>query len=593
MKLYIKGLLLSGLLAGTTACTDLDVDLDARYEQLPDNPIVVEGEFNGCYRYLNGWFGRDFIEGVVYQGDELYGINLAGSYWDEGRIFYSSVHSLHLDLWNTRIMEACLNGCSYTNTKIAAYGGPEFNDPVVAPLRAIRAYYHFWMMELYGDCPIMDHVLVEGEPNPSQSSRADVCRWIEKELLEILNQEGALSKANDASTYGKPNYWMAAALLAKVYLNWGVYTNDITTVDNNTANPKLNDCIHWCDEIIKSGIFEVGTGYRKKFFPDNGVHIKDFIYAIDCDPNGKNDGTVSYYRWMGFRLDGYIKPGLISWKPSDYNSVAGCQIMTKEAVDRFCLPNDERNLMVLKGPQCVIDRNYQFTNEPVYLYVDANRENTKLFQLDFKEDFEFEDASIYDVGAEKLPAANANSKKDGTAWLNARKGARLYKYPVREEDYSTWERQQANDAPIFRLADILLMKAECITRGGTATLGDTPESLINQVRACSGAPSVNVGAEAPNPAPGLSPIQQVLLDERSRELILEPWRRNDLIRFGQFEADWAQKNRYKVWDNAEHTQFHWVDREGVKDPRRRLMPMNRYLLETNLHWHQTPGYQGL
>ena len=102
---------------------------------------------------------------------------------------------------------------------------------------------------------------------------------------------------------------------------------------------------------------------------------------------------------------------------------------------------------------------------------------------------------------------------------------------------------QANDNPIFRYADILLMKAECIMRGASDPLGDSFEGLINQVRACSGAPSVNVAQEGANPASGLSPQAQVLLDERSRELIYEPWRRNDLIRFGQFEADWGMKNK--------------------------------------------------
>ena len=95
-------------------------------------------------------------------------------------------------------------------------------------------------------------------------------------------------------------------------------------------------------------------------------------------------------------------------------------------------------------------------------------------------------------------------------------------------------------------------------RGATATLGATPASLMNEVRDCSSAPHVTG-----------TPSFQELLDERSREFILEPWRRNDLIRFGQFEADWGEKNRYKVWDNAEHTEFHWVERQGAKDPNRR------------------------
>ena len=96
MKLYIKGLLLSGLLAGT-ACTDLDVDLENKYTDLPDNPIVVEGEFNAVYRNLHGWFGRDFDEGVMYQGDDLMAVCYTqANYYDDGRAINGSIHHVWL-----------------------------------------------------------------------------------------------------------------------------------------------------------------------------------------------------------------------------------------------------------------------------------------------------------------------------------------------------------------------------------------------------------------------------------------------------------------------------------------------------------------
>lgn len=580
MKSIIKLMILGGAMASVTACTDLDIDLDTRYEKLPDNPIAVEGEFNSCYRYLHGWFGRDFNEGVVNQGDEIMGCCYGlGNYYDDGRAVNGSIHSLTLNNWNTRIIGACMEGNTQCNSKILAYGGAEFNDPVVAPVRVMRAYYHFWMMELYGDAPIMDHVIQEGEV-VDRMPRAEVAKFIESELLEVLSQEGGLSMKNDASTYGKPNYWMAAALLAKLYLNWGVYTHDITTVDNNTPNEKLNDCVAWCDKIIESGLFEVGQGYRKKFFPDNGVHIKDFIYALDVDPATKNDGTTTWYRWFGFKKEGLLKPAPMGWYAS--KSLGGTTVMTPEAVARFNLPGDERNEMVLAGPQYQMDANYNFTDEPIMLYKDPEKPNTLIGQLNFRAEFDFDDGSIYSFGDESLPAVSKTTIANGTALLNIQKGARLCKYPPRKEDYDLWGRQQANDAPIFRYADILLMKAECIMRGAAATKGQTVADLVNQVRACAGAPSVTGNFSF-----------QDLLDERSREFILEPWRRNDLIRFGQFEADWGEKNRYKVWDNEEHTKFHWVEREGAKDPNRRLMPIHINMLETNTNWSQNPGYQGI
>lgn len=580
MKSIIKLMILGGAMASVTACTDLDIDLDTRYEKLPDNPIAVEGEFNSCYRYLHGWFGRDFNEGVVNQGDEIMGCCYGlGNYYDDGRAVNGSIHSLTLNNWNTRIIGACMEGNTQCNSKILAYGGAEFRDPVVAPVRVMRAFYHFWMMELYGDAPIMDHVIQEGEI-VDRMPRAEVAKFIESELLEVLSQEGGLSMKNDASTYGKPNYWMAAALLAKLYLNWGVYTHDITTVDNNTPNEKLNDCVAWCDKIIESGEFEVGQGYRKKFFPDNGVHIKDFIYALDVDPATKNDGTTTWYRWFGFKKEGLLVPAPMGWYAS--KSLGGTTVLTPEAVARFNLPGDERNEMVLAGPQYQMDANYNFTDEPIMLYKDPEKPNTLIGQLNFRAEFDFDDGSIYSFGDESKPAVSKTTIANGTALLNIQKGARLCKYPPRKEDYDLWGRQQANDAPIFRYADILLMKAECIMRGATATKGHTVADLVNQVRACAGAPSVTGDFSF-----------QDLLDERSREFILEPWRRNDLIRFGQFENDWGEKNRYKVWDDDDHKTFHWVEREGAKDPNRRLMPIHINMLETNTNWSQNPGYQGL
>ena len=307
MKLYIKQLTVGALViaaASMTSCTDLDTPIDNKYTTLPNNPIIYESEFNGCYGFLHGWFGRDFNEAVVNQGDEIMGICFGRSnYYDDGRSINGSIHCLTPENWNTKIIDGCMNGCTQTNKVIAAYGGADLRDPLVAPVRAMRAYYHFWMMELYGDCPILNRRMEEGERIDRQP-RAEVAKFIESELLEILSQEGGLSKANDLTTYGKPNYWMAAALLAKLYLNWGVYTNVIKTV------------------------------------PNHGSQIKDFIYALDVDPDGKSDGTTTWHRWMGFKKESNCQPYPYTWLSA--KSIGGNAAMTPEAVGRFNLPGVER-----------------------------------------------------------------------------------------------------------------------------------------------------------------------------------------------------------------------------------------------------------
>lgn len=554
MKSYIKTLLMSGAAAMVLAsCTDLDVDLKGDYTTFPDNPIAVSGEFEGCYHYTRNeaWFGRNFWEAAFLCGDEAVGINLAGVYDDNGRFRDGSIHNFRPDLQGVGLMGDMLQGITYTNTRIMNYGGAEGKDPIVAPLRAIRAYYHFWMMEFFGDVPIMEHPAGEGEVIDRQP-RADVARWIEKELLESIPD---LTEDNNASTYGRPTKWMAEALLAKLYLNWGVYTNDITTVDGNTPNEKLDDCVKWCDEIIKSGKFSVGKGYRKKFFPDNGVHISDFIYAVDFDPEKIGNGTWKYAggtemnRWWDFRKFGYLDPCVYGWKPE--NSVAGIFILTPECVARFNLPGDERNEMIAAGPFGGFDENFNRRSEPITVYTTA-RHTTVYGPLDYKVDFEFRNIKLLDVG-------------DEDEMENCMKGARLYKYPIRESDDKKWGRFQFNDIPVFRYADVLLMKAECLLRGATPTMSHTAASLMNEVRDCAGAPHVTG-----------TPSLQDLLDERSREFIMEPWRRNDLIRFGKFEncAKW------KVEANP----------TGMADVNKRLFPIPTGEMNTNTNWKQNPGY---
>ena len=552
MNINIKTLTLSACaVALISSCTDLDVEMH-KYEQFPDNDIAISGEFEGCYYYHRNeaWFGRNFWEGYFLGGDEAVGVNYAGSYDDAGRYRRPALHDFGTDVPGCGQWGEMQSGITYTNGRILLYGGAEGKDPIVAPLRAIRAYYHFWLMEIYGDIPILDHQLEEGE-FVDRMPRAEVAKWIESELLEVIPD---LNEANDISTYGRPNRWMAEALLAKLYLNWGVYTNPITEVTGTTANEKLNDCVAICDDIIKSGLFEVGKGYRMKFFPDNGDgKIKDFIYACPMDP--ATYGGAVYWaahemnRWFEFRSYGFLSPNTWGWTPTQ--TQAGNFVLTPECVDRFNLPGDERNIMIAVGPQYMFDENFEKTDIPINLYSDA-RHRKLIHQLNYSKEVDWVDLELFDVGSEG-------------DLENFEKGARLYKYPPRQEDDLMWGRKQTNDIPVFRYADILLTKAECIMRGAQATNGDTPASLINEVRDCSSAPHVT----------GV-PTMDELLDERGREFILEPWRRNDLIRFGKFE-------NCGKWQVA-------ASPKTMADKTKRLMPVPTDILNTNTNWSQNPGY---
>ena len=83
------------------------------------------------------------------------------------------------------------------------------------------------------------------------------------------------------------------------------------------------------------------------------------------------------------------------------------------------------------------------------------------------------------------------------------------------------------DFPMFRLADIYLMYAEAVLRGGSGGDRGTALDLVNQVRARA----------FRDPSGGIADGElslDFLLDERARELYWECHRRTDLVRFGQF-----------------------------------------------------------
>lgn len=131
-------------------------------------------------------------------------------------------------------------------------------------------------------------------------------------------------------------------------------------------------------------------------------------------------------------------------------------------------------------------------------------------------------------------------------------GARNIKYfPVAPYNGGT----SSNDFPVFRYADVLLMKAEALARQGN-TSGAAP--LVSQVRSRAGLAALT------------SVTLEEIYDERGRELCWEGHRRQDMIRFGTF------------------TLAH--DFKPASDAKYRLFPIPAPALSTNTNLKQNPGY---
>jgi hypothetical protein len=83
------------------------------------------------------------------------------------------------------------------------------------------------------------------------------------------------------------------------------------------------------------------------------------------------------------------------------------------------------------------------------------------------------------------------------------------------------------DFPMFRLADVYLMYAEAVLRGGTGGDRATALGYVNQIR-------TRAYTDASGNITDNDLTKEFILDERARELYWEGHRRTDLIRYGKF-----------------------------------------------------------
>ncbi len=536
MKNIIKMTLAAAVLGITASCTDLDVDVKSKYTEYPNDPVAIEGKMSDVYYSFRQALGNNYNRVQTFSSDEATGVSFGTDYFDKGENIHPSIHNFMSGDDPANYWTDLASGITKCNKIIEEF---KETPKVAAPARLMRAFYHFILMDSYGDVPVLDHLPADNEA-VVRSPRKEVAEFIEKEVKECLPD---LSDKNDASTYGKPNKWMAEALLVKLYINWGVYTcGDVTKYDvATTKNSKLDECVKYCDDIIGSGLFNLNDPYRKKFMFDNGPQIKDFIYAMPYDKVSAQG--LLYGRYRAFRrIDDGDTQGYYGGKMG--KSCAGICAMNPEFADLFCLEGDDRNDAVLKGKVFIHDAITGEETDKPYIYKGTQLELTKTITLQ--------------EGG--LATLNCGATPDG--W---RQGYRSIKFYPNPNEYSTYNRYQSNDVPIFRFADIILTKAEAIKRGATATNGDTPQSLFNQIRSYVHAPQLDH-----------DPSLQEILDERGREFFDENWRRNDMIRFGTFESEYG---------------FHKHSNPDARfDKTCRILPVPDDILKENTNWEQNPGY---
>jgi hypothetical protein len=150
--------------------------------------------------------------------------------------------------------------------------------------------------------------------------------------------------------------------------------------------------------------------------------------------------------------------------------------------------------------------------------------------------------------------------KYGTGRLKT-DGAKLWKWTYQTDgQLKADEHGMNNDFTLFRYADVLYMYAEALLRQGKSVTTATDMADFAKIRTRAGLLPFNASLTLSD-----------LLRERGVELAWEGWRRQDLIRFGE-------------WSKA------WWAKPNVSAATRKIYPIPVERINVNPNLVQNPGY---
>jgi len=315
----------------------------------------------------------------------------------------------------------------------------------------------------------------------------------------------------------------AEFLLAKMYLNKAVFKQD----PSNPAGPftfaadDMNKVISLCNAIAANPELSVAANYWDNFTWENGIKSTENIFV-----RRQSEGLD--LRWPTCMGNHYNMPP-DGWNgfttlADFYNSFENGDVRKSDTIPGFT-DQTGRVAGFLIGQQRGPDGKH--VGNPVHDLKDRSG-NPLIFTPDVSLFFSTET-----------------------------KGIRTNKYPMDPATMNAGGGATQNEFVFFRFADVRLMKAEAVLRGGSDA--ETALAIVNDIRT-----KRNAAALGTLDLDGL-------VAERGRELYLEGWRRNDLIRFGKFNQPVDQ-------------------RPDASDPSKVVFPIPNIALSSNPNLHQNAGY---
>jgi hypothetical protein len=506
-----------------TSCTDLDEDLRG----VITSDISVEGIVTDS----GGGEGGDVLEGAFSQlrstgtaghtnwfsaqeltSDEMVVTTKGGDWYDGGWLIdfhqhnYKPTNPSVNNNWNSHY--AAVNACN----ELLSGGTLDANG--TAQIRALRAYFFWRLMDLYGNIKLPTSA---GQDAP-QSSRSEVFNFIESELLDVLgvssisdNMDLSSSDLSTAKDAYRINQFGALGIIAKLYINAEVYTGQARWQEAHDA----------ADYIIQMGGYSlcdagcsVANLGKRAGVPSDPDNLEGFaaVFAPNNQGNPEHIWSVKY----------------------DEASATGFNLA----------------MMALHYSSQLT---WNFDSQPWNGY-STLEEFYNSFNGDPRQNSSFVSGGQLDYGGSDLldyATDDGDPRLDYTPYINEifpdgcrQCGARPGKFSYKQFGRPDMD----NDFPLVRLGQVYLIRAEAAARAA----GDWSRALadVNIIRARAGAqPFTSVDADS-------------FLAERGREMFSEAVRRTDLIRFGKYNDAWWEKPASDATKNIFPIPFEAIQASG-------------------------------
>lgn len=486
-----------------------------------DPPAQVDDLYNS----INGQLGdqANFFALNEVTTDELL-VPTRGTDWGDNGVWrtlhahtWTASHQYVLNVWNN------LNQNVFRATEVI-HPLSNASDAAIADAKFVRAFSMFWVMDLYGQVPFRE-ATEDASVDPRVLTRAEAYDFVLQDINDAIDGLPEITPGSTGDRNNSRGSKAAAQFLkAKLLLNSGIYLG--TPEPTNTA---LTEVIELVDKINAQG-YNLQSGYFELFeeTSDNetiywvqtsvGNRIWNGLHYNQISPDNGGGG------WNGFTTLAEFYD--LFEGPANSNPIGGTQEERRGFVPKQT-EADETNVGIgygfLIGQQVGATGFNEDGTAKEFVNLNDRAGNPLIF-------------------TKELPGLIGN---------NERTGIRVIKYHPAKGSFTGHE-------IVFRYADAHLMKAEANFRSG-----NTAEALtaINELRKLRNATELNSITEAD------------ILAERGRELYIEFWRRNDLIRFGQFTKTWEFKSESAVNDETKH-----------------LFPIPSVALLSNPNLQQNEGY---